>query len=134
MKKFIFITSCVAFLALSFSCSSVPKEIPTDKTLEELKLQAYEYSAKGKYDASEKYYRTIIERFGTNVEVQVSCEFEIAHLYVKQKKFNKAEPLLNKVLSYYEIDPSLPAQYKKLAALDLQKVKDHNEKNKPKAK
>ena len=40
-----------------------------------------------------------------------------------QKKYDKAKPILERVLSYYEVDSTnLPRQYKKLAQIDLDKI------------
>ena len=120
-------------MPIFFSCTST-KEIPTDKTLEELKLTAYEYSAKGNYKASERYYSEIIARFGTDVTTLVSAKYEIAHIYIKQKKYKEALPLLNEVISYYDANQGyLPGQFNTLAQIDLKKVYDHeNKQNKNK--
>ena len=123
---------CIIFVAtglavsLMISCSSVPKEIPQNANIEELKQKAYELTAKEQYAGAEKYYQTIIERYGMNAQVLISAEYEIAHLYVKQKKFNEAEPRVRKILNYYEVsDYSLPQQYRKLAELDMEKIENH---------
>ncbi|MCR4791053.1 MAG: hypothetical protein K5839_08270 [Treponemataceae bacterium] len=129
MKKTILWAGAISIaLCTLVSCASVPKEIPTDVSVDELKQKAYEFSAKGNYKAAEKYYETIIARFGMNSQILVASEFEIAHMYVKQKKYKTAEPMLNKILTYYEADTGLPGQYKKLAQLDLEKIQKHKNK------
>ena len=130
------ILSVMLLASVLTSCASNPKEIPATKTLEELKLTAYEYSAKENYNAAIRYYNEVIARFGTDTAVLIAARFEIAHIYVKQKKFKEAEPMLNEILAYYDSASFyLPSQYKTLAQIDLQKISDHKNKvNKKKSK
>lgn len=115
------------FLALIFlvtSCQSAPKDIPQNLSAEELiNLAQASYDA-GNVKAAQTYYETIIIRYGDQMDKLVEAEYEIAHLKVKQKKWQQAIPDLQRILSYYETDTTgaLPAAFKKLAELDLAKV------------
>ena len=123
VKKILFVTTI--FLAVIFvvSCASIPKEIPLELSAKELNQKAQEYTASEKYAGAEVYYKTLIQRYGMDTSVLIPAEFELAHVYIKQKKYDKAKPLLEKVLSYYEVDATnLPREYKKLAQIDLNKI------------
>ena len=123
VKKSIFIA--LTFLAIIFvvSCASIPKEIPLELSAKELNQKAQECAAIENYVAAEVYYKTLIQRYGMDTSILVPAEFELAHIYIKQKKYDKAKPVLERVLSYYEVDTgSLPREYKKLAQVDLNKI------------
>ena len=120
--------TCFSVLALVIfgiftSCTSIPKEIPLELSAKELNQKAQEYTASEKYAGAEVYYQTLIQRYGMDISVLIPAEFELAHVYIKQKKYDKAKPLLEKVLSYYEVGATnLPREYKKLAQIDLAKI------------
>ncbi len=123
VKKILFVTTI--FLAVIFvvSCASIPKDIPLELSAKELNQKAQECTAVENYTGAEVYYKTLIQRFGMDTSVLIPAEFELAHVYIKQKKYDKAKPLLEKVLSYYEVDATnLPREYKKLAQIDLNKI------------
>ncbi len=129
-KKSIFVA--LTFLAVIFivSCASIPKEIPLELTAKELNQKAQECAAVENYAGAEVYYKTLIQRFGMDTSVLVPAEFELAHVYIKQKKYDKAKPVLERVLSYYEVDTgTLPREYKKLAQIDLDKIPQDKEEN-----
>ena len=123
VKKSIFVA--LTFLAIIFvvSCASIPKDIPLELSAKELNQKAQECTAAENYAGAEVYYKTLIQRFGMDTSVLIPAEFELAHVYIKQKKYDKAKPVLERVLSYYEVDNgSLPRQYQKLALVDLAKI------------
>ena len=66
---------------------------------------------------------TIIKRFGS-ILILVAAEYEIAHIRVKQKKWDEAQQMLERIVSYYEGTEAglLPPHYKKLALIDLDKI------------
>ena len=123
VKKILFVTTI--FLAVIFvvSCASIPKDIPLELSAKELNQKAQECTAVENYAGAEVYYKTLIQRYGMDTSVLIPAEFELAHVYIKQKKYDKTKPLLEKVLSYYEVDATnLPREYKKLAQIDLNKI------------
>ena len=71
------ILSVMLLASVLTSCASNPKEIPATKTLEELKLTAYEYSAKENYNAAIRYYNEVIARFGTDTAVLIAARFDL---------------------------------------------------------
>jgi len=127
MKKTIITSILVLFTVLTFfGCQSVPTDIPTDITEAELTKLAQAAYDNGNTKAATIYYETIIERFGNNPESFVSANFELAHLLVKEKKYNDAKPILEEILGLYTEDfsNSLPPEYKKLAQIDLEKINE----------
>ena len=63
-----------------------------------------------------KAYEKFIETFST--------KYELAHLYIKEKNYKNAKPILEEILGLYTADFSntLPPEYKKLAQIDFAKI------------
>ena len=103
---------------------SVPKDIPSDLSAEELIQLAQSSYDDGNVKAAQAYYEAVIIRYSSDMALVVEAEYEIAHMKIKEKKWQQAIPDLQRILSYYESDYSgiLPQAYKKLAQLDLDKV------------
>lgn len=78
----------------------------------------------GNVKAAQTYYEAIIIRYGDQMDKLVEAEYEIAHLKVKEKKWQQAIPDLQRVLSYYEsdVDGVLPPAFKKLVEIDMAKI------------
>ncbi len=125
--RFFITVFCLCAAAVMGGCYSVPKTIPEDLSAEELVQLAQSSFDAGNIKAAEVYYETIIKRYGNDINLLVEAEFEIAHLKVKQGKWEEAVPMLNRILSYYESDESgyLSAAYKKLVLIDLAKAPEH---------
>lgn len=129
-QKAIFTALTIIFVISIVACASVPKEIPFELSAKELNQRAQECTSSGNYAGAEVYYNTLIQRFGMDISVLIPAEFELAHVYIKQKKYEKAKPILERVLSYYEVDSTnLPRQYKKLAQIDLDKIPQNDDKD-----
>lgn len=125
MKKLIK-TSLTAFIfaAAFVSCSSSPKEIPMELTAQELIQKGQDAFESGRYKESLTYYLAITERYTDSLPVYVEASYEIGHLYMKQKKYNLAEPIFQEILLIYErVTPGeIPSAYLKLAQLELKKI------------
>lgn len=125
MKRTIYFAGILlALIFFATGCQSAPKHIPQDLTADELINLAQASYDKGNVKAAQAYYEAIIIRYGDQMDKLVEAEYEIAHLKVKQKKWQQAIPDLQRILSYYESDVTgvLPPSFKKLAELDLAKV------------
>ncbi len=124
MKRTRILIVTLAAVLVLFGCQAVPKDIPPELSADELINLAQASYDKGNVRAAQTYYETIIIRYGDQMDKLVEAEYEIAHLKVKQKKWQQAIPDLQRVLSYYETDTtgSLPPAFKKLAELDMAKV------------
>ena len=105
------------------SCMTAPKNIPENATVEELTLLGQQSLDVSNYKAAEVYYSTIIKRFGSDMTTLVAAEYEIAHIRVKQKEWDEAKEMLERIVSYYDgEETALPPHYKKLALIDLDKI------------
>lgn len=126
MKRtpFVYRVALVGLLVMLSGCHTVPKNIPEDLSADELINLAQASYDQGNTKAAQAYYETIIIRYGDDMNKLVEAEYEIAHLKVKQKKWQQAIPDLQRVLNYYETDTTgmLPPAFRKLAELDMAKV------------
>lgn len=129
MKKTSFI-SCIlvsalmAFGILSVSCKSTPVEVPYDASeLEIIQLAQTAYDS-GDQKLAVEYYSMLITRFGMDTATYIEGRYEIAHIYVKQKKYDLAAPMLEEIIAIYESSApgTLPGAYRKLALSDYQKI------------
>ena len=121
--KKIFIT--IALPALFASCSSTPKEIPEDLTAQELIQKGQTEFENGRYKASLRYYNAVTERFAGEPAVYVEATYEIGHLFMKQKKYDKAEAVFQDLIDLYAAAQpgTLPGSYRKLSELEMEKIK-----------
>ncbi len=113
-----------AILLCLSSCMTAPKSVPEDATVEDLTLLGQQSLDISNYKAAEVYYSTIIQRYGSDITVLVAAEYEIAHIRIKQKRWDEAEDILTRIVSYYDdaAPDMLPPHYKKLALIDLEKI------------
>lgn len=109
---------------LLLGCQTVPKNIPQDLSADELINLAQASYDKGNTRAAQAYYEAIIIRYGDQMDKLVEAEYEIAHLKVKQKKWQQAIPDLQRIRSYYETDTTgrLPPAFRRLVELDMAKI------------
>lgn len=120
MKHF-FVIICTVFLFFS-ACKTVPVEVDKNISQAELFQQAQTALDNSNYKAAEFYYEQALILFKDDISAIVTAEYELAHMYVKQKKCKEAVPLLEKILTYYDDDSlasQLPAKYKKLVMINL---------------
>ena len=123
MKK-LFNILFILFISLCyFSCAS-NKEIPTD-------LTAAQYLQKGQaaynnqnYSLAEKYYLQAIDQYGYNTEIYIESKYELGHLYIQTKQYDKAYEIFTEILEIYDYAAinDLPPAYKKLANIELNKI------------
>jgi outer membrane protein assembly factor BamD (BamD/ComL family) len=123
-KKITFTITAIALAAALTSCSSVPKEIPESLTAQELIQLGQSNFESGNYKAALAYYNTTVERYADFPAIYVEAQYEIAHLYVKEKKYDLAVPVLNELKQMYDSTApgTLPAAYKKLAEIEFEKI------------
>ena len=123
LSKLSLILLAAAAILLFTSCQSVPTDVPENLTKADLIQLAQDSYDGGNTAASKYYYELIIERFPDDPSAYIIAKFEIAHLYVKDKDYKSAQPLLEEIVSFYEnpeIAATLP-EYLKLAKIDLAK-------------
>lgn len=101
--QIIILCSCVVLLL--FSCAShIEQDIldETNVTVQLLKIR--EQTFLKRYKIAEKMYHRVQEDNGQNPSLYVEIEYEIAFLYVRQKKYKEAKPLLETLINRYEVD------------------------------
>lgn len=125
MKKIIS-TGLVAFSMFLFSCKSQEIEVAPEATSLEIIQLAQTAFDKRKKDDAIKYYEILLQRYGMNPAIYVEARYEIAHIYVKQKKYKDAEPILLELKEIYDSSApgALPGAYRKMSMKDLEKVQD----------
>ena len=124
MKKTVYLILGFLTVFAIFGCQSNRAEISADATEAELTKQAQLAYDSGNSKLAKEYYETIIERFGDNTESLIIAKFELAHLYIKEQNYKKAQPILEEILGLYTADTTntLPPEYKKLAQIDFAKI------------
>jgi len=80
----------------------------------------------GHYQASLAYYNAVTERYANEPAVYIEASYEIGHLYLRQKKYDKAEVVLQEILDIYaNAQPgTLPGAYRKLAQVSMDKINE----------
>ncbi len=124
------ICSFLLLLSLSLVACSSNKEIPEGVSAKVLIQEGQNEYNRGRYNSALRFYDAVIERYGDDVSLYIEATYEIAHIYLKKKKYDRAEPLLNEILNMYpKHNPGeLPPAYEKLAKICLEKI-PHKEKN-----
>lgn len=122
MKKLIICTALLAAITLITSCNTL-KEIPEDKTPAQIIQMGQNYAAANDYKSAELCYNTVIERYGNNAELFVEAKYELAHSYLKQRKYDKAYEIYSELLELYDAyGTALPGAYKKLCQIGISKI------------
>lgn len=123
-KNIIRSLAMAALVCTAVSCTSVPSEIPEELTAREIVQYAQTAYDDGNTKIAEKYYRALLERYGSDMNYYIEAKFEIAHLYIKKKQYDQAEPLLREILDIYanSMPGQYPSSFKKLAELDYAKI------------
>lgn len=115
----------LAVISFSFiSCISQNVEVPPEATSLEIIQQAQNAFDSGKKNRAIKYYEVLLQRYGNNPAIYVEGRYEIAHILIKQKKYEEAEPILLELKEIYDSSAPgmLPGAYKKMYAKDLEKL------------
>ena len=126
LKYIITIAACAAFSAFLTSCTSAPKEIPMELTAQELIQKGQTEFENGRYKESLRYYNAVTERYADSPPVYIEATYEIGHLFMRQKKYDKAEPIFQGILDIYaSAQPgTLPGAYRKLTELEMAKIQE----------
>ena len=124
MKKTIIIASVIlAGLALFCGCQTVPKEIPEDLDARQLIQRGQDNYDEHRYKAAEKYFNTVLERFGDDPKHYLEAKYELGHLYLKKKKYSAAYDTFMEIEEIYKNVPvGLPGAYKILCGIELAKI------------
>jgi outer membrane protein assembly factor BamD (BamD/ComL family) len=131
MRRILFLAGCAAAAILLSSCQGSPKSIPEGLSAKQLIQRAQEASADGRLETARAYYRAAMERNPDDLAVQCACEYEIAFIDYKQKKYDAAEAGFKALLKRYESPDAafLPQEYK-ILSLKIQSKIDAQKKDK----
>lgn len=126
LKALIITTFCAAFS----SCGSVPK-IPDDATSTQLIQMGQDSLEYSNYTAAETYYNAVIQRYGMDTATYIEANYELGHMYLKRKDYQKAFAKFNEILGIYEYAEigSLPGSYKKLAQMGMNQIPEKYKNN-----
>jgi len=129
MKKIIVLLSIIALAGFVLTGCQTVKEIPEGLTAPQLLQRGQSYYDNADYKNAEACYLATIDRFGDNTDTYIEAKYELAHLYVKTKNYDKARAALEEILEIYDyaMAGTLPAAYKKLAQIDLEKLPNRSE-------
>ncbi len=108
------------------SCMSSKVDVPLDASAREIVQMAQTAFDEGHSKKSINYYQVLLQRYGMDTAIYIEGRYETAHIYVKEKKYAEAEPLLNEVLEIYgSSQPGmLPGSFRKLAENDMKKIQE----------
>ena len=126
MKKIFCTLAVLAAVIVMSSCKTV-QEIPTDlSSAQIIQLGQNAFSA-GDYKNAERYYQTVIQRYGMDTAVYIEARYELGHLYVKTKNYEKAYAAFSEILELYDyaMVGDLPSSYKKLAMIGMNKIPEN---------
>lgn len=123
-KIIIFITTSFLVSALISCASTKTLEVAEGATEREIIQMAQSAWDSGKKDDAEFYYKTLVQRYGMNTATYVEGRYELAHLYIKEKRYEEAYPLLTEILDIYKnTEPGyLPGTFRKMSENDLAKI------------
>lgn len=122
MKKLRLLIIAFMFAGLFISCMSI-KEIPLEKTSAQIIQMGQDASTSGYYKSAIFCFNTAIDRYGTDPNVFAEAKYELAHIFIKQKKYEEAYDIIMELQNIYDYYPTvLPPAYKKLANIALAKI------------
>ncbi len=103
------------------------KEVPQDLSAAQLIQQGQNSYGSGDYKAAQMYYNAVIDRFGDDTSTYIEARYELGHLYLKTKDYKRAYSAFTEILEFYDsaIGTTIPAAYKKLAQIGIQKIPEN---------
>ena len=124
MKKSVLLGIMLLSASLVISCKSTRVEPAPDADDREIIQMAQTAYEKGHSDDAVYYYETVIKRFGIDTAVYTEARFEIAHIYLKEKKYDKAAPIYEEIIEIYRntTPGTLKGAFQKLAVNDYAKI------------
>ena len=111
--------------AALFGCRTLPTEIPSDLSPQELFQLAQEEADRNNYAAAEVYYQTVLERFPNDPEQIASARYNVGLMQYRDGRPEEAAASLEGLLELYESDeiPGLPAWPEALARIILEEIR-----------
>ena len=111
---------------LTTGCKTL-KEVPEDMSAAQLIQQGQNSYGSGDYKAAQMYYNAVIDRFGDDTSTYVEARYELGHLFLKTKDYKRAYAAFTEILELYDsaVGATIPAAYKKLAQIGIQKIPEN---------
>ena len=123
MKKTTIIAGVLFAATIFFGCQTVPKEISEELDARQLIQLGQDNYDLHHYKAAEKYFNTVLERYGDDPKHYLEAKYELGHLYLKQKKYAAAYDNFKEIEEIYASVPvGLPGSYKILCGIELAKI------------
>lgn len=124
MKNFLHLLMISAIAVLFFSCSTT-KELSAGLTAPQLLQEGQTALDGGEYKFAEKCFLQAINQYGDNTDIYIESKYELAHLYVKTKDYDKAYVILTELQEIYSHSYSLPPAYRKLIQIEMDKIPEN---------
>lgn len=122
-KKILF---CATFALVLFSfvgCYSVPTEVPEEYGPYDIIQEAQIYYDEGNIEASEFMYNALLDIYGTDNTYRIIGEYELAHIFLKEKDYESAILYLEDVINIYDNSyEEYPRKYYVMAVNDLNRA------------
>ena len=117
-------SACALALALAAASCASSVVVPENASAKQLIQGGQDEFSAGSYANALRFYNAALERFGDDPAVLVEAKYEIAHIYMKQEKYDYAENVLTEISSLYSttMPGQLPGAYRKLAQIELEKL------------
>jgi tetratricopeptide (TPR) repeat protein len=112
--------------ALCVTACATSMNIPVGLSPAELIQRAQEASDRNRYNLALQYYKALLDRNSTNIDLVCAAEYEIAFIYYKQKKYGQAKEGFNSLLERYNAPDGdmLPPQFRRLSTIVLERIKE----------
>ena len=124
MNKFFCMSAVLCALLFTFVSCNTTKEIPDDLSAPQLLQKGQVSLDAADYKTAERYFLKTIELYGDDTDTYIEAKYELGHLYVKTRDYKKAYFALDEILELYNYAAygQLPAAYKKLAQIEMDKI------------
>jgi len=122
-RKIIIALLATALALFLISCRSSTQTLEPDLLPAEIFQHAQEAADSGRYKQALLYYQTFQERFPEEVERNLWASYEIAFLYYKLGKYDRAVELFNELIELYDTEESaVMVQAPKILALKVKAI------------
>ena len=111
-------------MLITLNSCATQKEVAANLTSAQIMQLGQEAYNSGNYKLAEYYYQTTLTRFGMDTEIYVEAKYEIGHIAMKTKDYEKAYKNFKEVLDIFDAYPAgvLNPTYKTLSKNGLKAV------------
>ncbi len=132
IRNIVFSLLTVFLTGFFFSCVSSTLDVADDATSIEIIQLAQTSLDRGMKKRAISYYELLLRRYGMNTNLYIEARFEIAHIYMKQRRYEEAIPIYDEIIDLYNTSApgQFPGVFRKLSEKDLEKAHDKMKNNK----